>query len=74
MTESLHGAMLPIVRQAVQHLAGVILGAGVLSENETMAIAGLVMAAANVVWMLVARARAMQPVQIGSDAPKQDAP
>jgi hypothetical protein len=58
-TSALHGALLPVIRQAVQHFAGVILGAGVLSENETVAIAGLVMAVANVVWMLVARARAV---------------
>lgn len=65
MNNSLEGALLPIVRQAVQHLAGVVLGAGVLSENETVAIAGLVMAVANVVWMLVARARAVK-----AEAPK----
>lgn len=58
MNETLQGAMLPIVRQAVQHLAGVVLGAGVLAENEIVAIAGLVVAVANVAWMLVARARA----------------
>lgn len=61
MTHDLQGALMPIVRQGVQHIAGVVLGAGVLSENETVAVAGLVMAVANVVWMLVARARAQKP-------------
>ena len=49
-------AMLPVVRQIVQHLAGVVLGAGVLTENEAAVIAGAVIAAVNVVWMLRARA------------------
>jgi hypothetical protein len=61
MKPDLHGAMLPIVRQGVQHFAGVVLGAGVLSENESAIVAGLVMAVANVVWMLVARSKAKQP-------------
>jgi hypothetical protein len=52
-----HGALLPIVRQAVQHFAGIALGAGVLSENEVVAIAGAVLALGNLAWMLVARAR-----------------
>ena len=51
-------AMLPVVRQIVQHLAGVVLGAGVLSENETAVIAGALIALVNVVWMLRARAKA----------------
>lgn len=51
-------AMLPVVRQIVQHLAGVVLGAGVLTENEAAVIAGAVIAAVNVVWMLRARAKA----------------
>lgn len=51
-------AMLPVVRQIVQHLAGVILGSGVLTENEAAIIAGAVIAAVNVVWMLRARAKA----------------
>lgn len=58
MNEPLHGAMLPLVRQVVQHVAGLTLGAGVLAENEIVAITGLVVAVANVVWMLVARAQA----------------
>jgi hypothetical protein len=61
MKPDLHGALLPIVRQGVQHVAGVVLGAGVLSENESAIVAGLVMAVANVVWMLVARAKAPKP-------------
>ncbi len=60
---ALHGALLPIVRQAVQHFAGVILGAGVLSENETIAIAGAVIAFGNLVWMLVARAQAAKAAE-----------
>jgi hypothetical protein len=51
-------AALPVVRQIVQHLAGVILGAGVLTENESAVIAGAVIAAVNVAWMLRARAKA----------------
>lgn len=58
---TLHGALFPVVRQVVQNLAGILLGAGVLNENETAAIAGLVMSAATVVWMLVARAKAQKP-------------
>lgn len=54
----LTGALLPIVRQAVQHFAGVVLGAGVLSENEVATIAGAALALANLAWMLVARAKA----------------
>jgi hypothetical protein len=51
-------AALPVVRQIVQHLAGVILGAGVLTENESAIIAGAIIAAVNVAWMLRARAKA----------------
>jgi hypothetical protein len=51
-------AALPVVRQIVQHLAGVILGAGVLTENEAAVIAGAIIAAVNVAWMLRARAKA----------------
>lgn len=57
---AVHGALWPLVRQGVQHLAGILLGAGFLAESEVTALAGLVMAVANVVWMLVARARAPQ--------------
>jgi hypothetical protein len=57
-TSALHGALLPVVRQVVQNLAGVLLGAGILNENEITAIAGLVMSAVTVAWMLIARARA----------------
>jgi hypothetical protein len=58
---ALHGALFPIVRQGVQVLAGYLLGAGLLNENEVTAIAGLVMSAATVVWMLMARAKAQKP-------------
>ena len=61
MKPDLHGALLPVVRQGVQHFAGVILGAGVLSENEVAIIAGAVMAFANVIWMLFARKAAPKP-------------
>jgi hypothetical protein len=61
MKPDLHGALQPIVRQAIQHIAGVVLGAGVLSENESAIVAGAVMAVANVAWMLVARAKAPKP-------------
>lgn len=57
---AVQGALWPLVRQGVQHLAGILLGAGFLAESEVTAVAGLVMAVANVVWMLVARARAPQ--------------
>jgi hypothetical protein len=56
--EGLHGALWPIVRQAVQHFAGIALGTGVLAENEVVAITGFVMAVGNLGWMLVARIRA----------------
>lgn len=69
MPGSLHGAFGPVVRQLVQHLAGWMLGAGVLTENETTIIAGVVMAVANLIWMLVARARAQQGGPPPGDAP-----
>lgn len=58
ISSALHGALAPIVRQFVQHFAGVLLGAGVLSENEMAAITGAVLAFGNLAWMLIARARA----------------
>lgn len=61
ISSTLHGAFYPVVRQAVQHFAGVLLGAGVLSESETAIIAGAVMAFANLGWMLIARMRAAKP-------------
>lgn len=56
--ESLHGALLPVVRQIVQNAAGIMLGAGVVSESLATAIAGLILSAVTVVWMLGARAKA----------------
>lgn len=56
-TAAATSAMLPVVRQIVQHLAGAILGAGVLTENEAAVIAGAIIAVCNVVWMLRARAK-----------------
>lgn len=55
---ALHGALLPVVRQVVQVAAGYLIGAGVLNENDVTAIAGLIMSAGTVAWMLVARAKA----------------
>lgn len=58
---TLHGALLPVVRQMVQTSAGMMLGAGVLNESMSTAIAGLILSAGTVVWMLVARAQAQKP-------------
>jgi hypothetical protein len=55
-----NSALLPVVRQIVQHLAGVILGAGVLTENEAAVVAGAIVAVANLAWMLAARAKAQK--------------
>ncbi|MBR0675437.1 hypothetical protein GXW77_04535 [Roseomonas alkaliterrae] len=53
-------AALPVVRQIVQHLAGVVLGAGAITENEAAVVAGAIVAVANLAWMLVARAKAQK--------------
>lgn len=50
-------AAMPVLRQIIQHLAGVILGAGVLSESEATIVAGALIAVGNLVWMLRARAK-----------------
>ena len=55
---ALHGALLPVVRQVVQVASGYLIGAGILNESEATAIAGLIMSAATVAWMLAARAKA----------------
>jgi hypothetical protein len=55
----LHGALLPVVRQIVQNMAGIMLGAGVVNESMASAIAGLILSGITVVWMLAARAKAL---------------
>lgn len=50
-------AAMPVVRQIIQHLAGVILGAGVLNESEATIVAGALIAVGNLVWMLRAKAK-----------------
>jgi hypothetical protein len=58
LPQDLHGALLPVVRQIVQNAAGIMLGAGVVNESMASAIAGLILSAVTVVWMLAARAKA----------------
>lgn len=59
--EALQGALLPVVRQIVQNLAGALLGAGVINESMATAIAGLILSAITVIWMLIARVRPPEP-------------
>jgi hypothetical protein len=61
VAQTANGIWWPVVRQMVQHAAGFVLGAGVLTESEVSIIAGLVLAVGNVVWMVVARAKAEHP-------------
>jgi hypothetical protein len=57
---ALHGALLPIVRQVVQHAAGLIFGVGFLTQDQATQLAGLLIGLGTLVWMLAARVRAAQ--------------
>jgi len=52
---ALHGALLPVVRQIVQHAAGLLFGAGVVTQDQTTQIAGVLIGLGTLVWMLAAR-------------------
>jgi hypothetical protein len=62
---ALSGALLPVIRQAVQVASGYLLGTGMLNENEITIIAGAIASFATLIWMLISRKRAVK-----AEAPK----
>lgn len=47
--------LLPLLRQGLQVVGGLLIGRGVVSASEVEALTGLVISAVTVVWMLRAR-------------------